>query len=465
MRLLALLVLAAAATASTLSAQPVLVKDIRPGTASSDPRSLTELVGRVLFVADDGKHGRELWTTNGTRFGTALLGDLQAGAFEFDTPTALTAIGGRLFFFTGFGSAIWTTQGVPGDARLLRGRQRHLHGLVGLGHQAIFFGSEYRDGALWLVVWRSDGTPPGTRRVAWVVRVEQPDIGADLSASAASDGTRVYFTPHYRLDFTNREGGLWVTDGTAAGTFEAVPDPCTTCSRVNPVQVAEDGRLFYQTTNDFERPRRFELWTSDLTQAGTHRLLEAIAFDGPILSIFQLVVVGKRAFFVAEDFDHGEELWTSDGTPEGTHLVTDLRPGPDSAAPASLTPRGDHLFFAADDGVHGRELWVTDGTAAGTRMVLDIRPGPPSADPQALRILDGNLVFAADDGVHGLEPWHSDGTFEGTFLLGDVRAGTGSSSPRDFAAAGGWLLFNAFRPAAGVELFRLPRDTAPPPPP
>ncbi len=67
--------------------------------------------------------------------------------------------------------------------------------------------------------------------------------------------------------------------------------------------------------------------------------------------------------------------------------------------------------------------------------------------------------------MHGLEPWRSDGTFEGTFLLGDVRAGAGSSSPRDFAAAGGWLLFNAFRPAAGHELFRLPRDTAPPPPP
>ena len=90
-------------------------------------------------------------------------------------------------------------------------------------------------------------------------------------------------------------------------------------------------------------------------------------------------------------------------------------------------------------------------------MVADLRPGPLSSHPQALRALDGYLILAADDGVHGLEPWRSDGTFGGTFLLGDVLAGRRSSSPRDFAVAGEWLLFNAGRPAAGYELFRLPR--------
>jgi ELWxxDGT repeat protein len=131
-----------------------------------------------------------------------------------------------------------------------------------------------------------------------------------------------------------------------------------------------------------------------------------------------------------------------------------------------LTPRGDHLFFAADDGVHGRELWVSDGTAAGTRMVRDIRPGPRASHPQALRVVDGLLAFAADDGVHGLEPWRSDGSEGGTHLMGDVLAGPLSSSPQEFTAAGPWLVFNAGRPAAGYELFRLPRAalSAPPPP-
>ncbi|MGH9360894.1 MAG: ELWxxDGT repeat protein, partial [Thermoanaerobaculia bacterium] len=436
-----------------------LVAAIHRGVGSSDPHALTALGGRMLLVADDGTHGREVWTSNGTRLGTALLGDLHPGPSEHERPTELTAIGGRLFFSTGFGTAVWTTQGVPGDARRLRGRQRFLHSLVGLGHVAIFFGSEYRDGELSLVIWRSDGTPQGTRRVETVARTTNPsDIGADFFATATSDGARVYFTPHYALDFIDRVSGLWVTDGTAAGTFEAVADPCDRCTFVASPHLLGQ-RLVYLTESDVEHPRRTELWTSDLTPAGTLPLLRASFIDGPIQWIRQLVTLefGERAFFVASDFARGEELWTSDGTPEGTRLVADLRPGPDSAAPAFLTPRGDHLFFAADDGVHGREPWVSDGTAEGTRMLRDIRPGQRSSHPQALRTLDGTLVFAADDGTIGLEPWQSDGTFAGTRPLGDVLAGPLSSSPRDFAAAGEWLLFNAGRPAAGYELFRLPR--------
>ncbi len=35
-------------------------------TLSADPDDLVDLYGTVLFAADDGKNGRELWRTDGT---------------------------------------------------------------------------------------------------------------------------------------------------------------------------------------------------------------------------------------------------------------------------------------------------------------------------------------------------------------------------------------------------------------
>jgi len=39
----------------------VLVKDINPGSAASNPALLTLAAGHLFFTADDGVHGTELW--------------------------------------------------------------------------------------------------------------------------------------------------------------------------------------------------------------------------------------------------------------------------------------------------------------------------------------------------------------------------------------------------------------------
>ncbi len=45
---------------------PFLVKDIHPGAEPSAPASLTSVGGALFFRADDGVHGLELWTSDGT---------------------------------------------------------------------------------------------------------------------------------------------------------------------------------------------------------------------------------------------------------------------------------------------------------------------------------------------------------------------------------------------------------------
>ena len=71
-----------------------LLRDVRPGRAGSDPSAIITVGGVGYFVADDGRHGRELWRTDGTAGGTSLVRDIVVGALG-SSPVSLTAVDGR----------------------------------------------------------------------------------------------------------------------------------------------------------------------------------------------------------------------------------------------------------------------------------------------------------------------------------------------------------------------------------
>lgn len=71
--------------------------DIFPGARSSVPQHLTGFGGLVLFSADDGNHGREPWVTDGTPEGTRRLADVALGPLP-SSPYAFTAVGGDFYF-------------------------------------------------------------------------------------------------------------------------------------------------------------------------------------------------------------------------------------------------------------------------------------------------------------------------------------------------------------------------------
>ena len=74
-----------------------LVRDMVPGPDSSDPEGLTAAGGRLFFSARDGLHGRELWTSDGTARGTRRVQDIAPGSSS-SAPTRLTPLGDHLFF-------------------------------------------------------------------------------------------------------------------------------------------------------------------------------------------------------------------------------------------------------------------------------------------------------------------------------------------------------------------------------
>src|SRR5262245_14321839 len=87
--LLALPILWAVAAPAHAQAPVFLVRDIHPGPGGSFPgsvntrfgaaRFLVDLNGTLLFRADDGVTGTELWRTDGTEAGTVLVKDIVPG--------------------------------------------------------------------------------------------------------------------------------------------------------------------------------------------------------------------------------------------------------------------------------------------------------------------------------------------------------------------------------------------------
>jgi ELWxxDGT repeat protein len=289
---------------------------------SSQPVPGVVVGGRLLFAADDGRSGRELWATDGTRAGTVLLRDINPGrSLEVPEPCD----------FGPFGPPRHTT-GLASGPR----------DFVLLGNVALFTAD---DGLHGRELWTTNGTFPGTRRVADLLQGSRGSEPHDLVRFQ----NRVYF---FAADYNQGES-LWRTDGTTSGTT----------------------RLRDLSLNG---------------QPGWGR---------------NLTVAAGRLFFVVYNETTGAELWSSTGDFNGTGLVTDLNPGPVSSSPQSLTAIGGALLFAADDGLTGLEPWRTDGTVAGTIRLGDIAPGRDASSPGPFTAIQNLVITGVDDGIHGREPW------------------------------------------------------------
>ncbi len=101
------------------------------------------------------------------------------------------------------------------------------------------------------------------------------------------------------------------------------------------------------------------LWVTDGTAAGTRQLLDIAVAAGA-------AVGGTFYFGVGAP---GVALWKSDGPAAGTVFVCPIGTDPFSyGGPSLLTSAGGRLYFIFDDGIHGYEPWTSDGTAAGTKL-------------------------------------------------------------------------------------------------
>lgn len=384
--------------------------------------SFAEVRGRLYFTAGRAATGEELWSSDGTPEGTALVRDLLAGP-QSGQPRNLTASDDRLFFTAELpetGEELWTSDGTgaatqplpevrPGPPsgfrdRPIQGNPRN-YTLVPVSGGVAFVGD---DGVRGEEPWWSDGVgvaPIGNLRPG--ARGSEPrwlTAAGDTLFFAADDGVH------------GRELWRWRPGETAALVADLVPGP------------------------------------------GSSVPQELAGVDGLL-------------YFSAFTPETGVELWRSDGTAAGTVRIQDVWPGEESATPSRLTASGRYLFFTADDGTHGREMWslllptrrprvfltARGPLVPGGQVVLTLRlENPP---PEEMPDGEGDELALPLPAL--LEPIEVTAT-AGTAA---VTAGGGALSggaPRAAAVAGGSVVtWNGSLPAGGaVEVVIVARVAA-----
>jgi len=416
-----------------------MVKNINPASGSN-PGPALALNGIAYFAADDGVNGVELMRSDGTQAGTWIVADMNPGGDS--NPIPLLAAGTFLYLeaYDGTAWGVWRTDGTPaGTIPLLT--------LADGAHA----GAAVWDGLLYLHVsgagtpealWKTDGSAAGTQ----LVKTLSAAGGAQCALYA--NGTRLYFC----ANDPSGQPQLWQSDGTNTGTEPVTAFDFSGGYELSLAGLAGEDALVCLAMDNVTSLYRSRGLPDGVELAGTIPVSQPVAWYS--CGIKHAAVLGETLFFGAATWANGLELWRTSGTPaSGVELVADINSGleyvsnaqyqmwkPKDSSPFGLTVFDDALFFGGT-GSGGTRLWRSDGTAAGTYTVgangLQIKRHGTTAPVVA----GDNLFFVGYDAFHGYELWKTNGvTAE---LVKDTKATTESSDPDFLIEINGRLVFQA----------------------
>ncbi len=297
-----------------------MLKNIGPGIKNGiHPNiysNIVEYSNKLYFAANDSIHGMELWSTNGTTAGTQMVKDIRTGTADgFGQYCEMKVYNNKLFFDANNGSS----------------------------------GAE---------LWSTDGTSSGT------TLFKDINPGASGSLYALNMYVVTFGIGNSRLLFNANDGvhGVepWISNGTSAGT-----------------NILKD--IYPGTKNSFATASFF----------GKDYLF--------------------KFYFRANDSVHGHELWITDGTTGGTNMIKDINPGTENSLPGQFVVYHGKIYFAAIDSTGAKQLWRTDGTLSGTEMVVPSIVTASDPDVEYLLVQNGAvLYYSAEYNTLGKELWKLD---------------------------------------------------------
>lgn len=403
----------------------------------------------------------ELYVTDGTSGGTELFFDTNTTP-SYNFMRYFVSLSGMHFYMTDPDTTqrkIWVTDCTNEGSEFLNNFNIDMDLFPYSGVISYHTPVEWRDKIYFRVkypqtseLWQIDGTEAGTKQVALGEVDEQfPLIGNGLAVYK----DQLFFQGVVDDASQNNFGSeLWKLSSPDAEP-ELVMDIKVGAESGNPgnLIVLNDKLIFTASTDD----EGLELWTSDGTTNGTHLLKDI--FPGSIGGAWYFernnVVVGDKLYFLGKGQESEKELWVTDATSDGTHRVANIKSGPGGHIQAFI-PFGDKVVYSSSTTNEGVELWMSDGTEDGSKMIKDIYPGSNSSLINFHSTIIANnsfILFQADHPDFGQELWRSDGTETGTYLVKDLLLGSSGSQPHLFTSTCGNIYFVAKNTKGRVNLW------------
>jgi ELWxxDGT repeat protein len=411
-------------TSDATAAGTKLLKDINTGAASSTPTNLFVFNNTLFFFATTAANGTELWKSNGTAATTVMVKDINPGtpsSYDSNATIYFFPVNNVLLFQANdgtHGSEIWKTDGTAANTTLVKDlnpgkNSLQINTFNSLNNKMIFSGKD--SATFGIKIWQTDGTAGGTSVVKTILPTSSNTNINPLELSKFKSQL-IFMLSGYTFNFPQftQINQLYTTNGTSAGTKLLKDFQSVSISPAFGTLTPTINNKFYFTTYSSQGS---SLWGSDGTAAGTQltKTIIATSFDQTsghvpiILTDFLettrdslgLKNFNGKFFMIADDSVHGYEPWITDGTTTGTKLVKDIFKNKGSSIVLdsfTFIYSQQGLYFTANDNVTGTELWLSNGTAAGTAEVADINPGKNGSKPAIVGLFNSHLLISANDG-------------------------------------------------------------------
>ncbi len=218
-----------------------LVKDIYPGTASSNPYDITASGDKIYILASDSTYYQNLLVSDGTDAGTKVLHYPSPGLLPY--LQNLTDVNGSLYFIYSYYDSsfnsynqLWKTNGTDSGTVMVANLNSYTPQLVNVDGTLFFTTYNHTTGGFSLC--KSNGTTEGTTLVAGINFNNPPSnltVLNGLLYFAADNGTG---------------NELWLSDGSAAGTHAVknkhnIYFPVSYGEEVDPFTI-KNNTLFFQ---------------------------------------------------------------------------------------------------------------------------------------------------------------------------------------------------------------------------